>query len=144
VAEKPERATDKPDSPALEDLRTGRYDALFRGAPDKPADLYRAAQIRPPVPTVKLLNSLPVQPEDPVLPQYPPLARLARIEGKVIFKAEVDSAGNTTNFTLVGGHPMLVGSVKQAVTGWKFPTESAGKQIEGTIEFATNCAAKPH
>jgi TonB family protein len=130
------------DSDALRDVSLGKYDALFQGVPNKPSDLYRDAQFRPPTPTVRLLSSLPIQPQELPLPQYPPLARMARIEGKVIFKVEIDSDGNTKDFSLVSGHPMLRESVKQTVSTWRFPKDAAGEQVNATIEFATNCPAK--
>src|SRR5208337_202153 len=71
------------DPETLRHLSAGDYDALFQGAPDKPSDLYRAAQIHPPPPTVRLLRVVPTPPEVSALPEYPPLARLAHIEGVV-------------------------------------------------------------
>jgi protein TonB len=143
----PTAAGDEPsptgsESQLLSDLSFGKYDSLFQGAPDKPSDLYQAARKRPPTPTVRLLSSSPIQPQDFGLPQYPPLARVAHIEGTVAFKVEIDPNGNTAGFSLVSGHPMLRESVKQAVSSWRFPQDAAGHQIEATIEFATNCAVK--
>jgi len=48
------------DSQALRELGAGKYDELFKGAPDKPSELYQAAQTRPPAPTVRVAptNSL--------------------------------------------------------------------------------------
>lgn len=45
------------DSSTMQDLAAGRYDSLFEGAPDKPSDLYRASQIPPAVPEVRLIRS---------------------------------------------------------------------------------------
>ena len=143
VAEKEELSAEIPESEALSDLPSGKYDALFQGAPDKPSDLYRAAQIHPPLPNVRLLSSLPIQPQEFGLPHYPPLARLARIQGTVVFKVEIDPNGNTMNFTLVSGHPLLRESVKDAVRAWKFPKEGAGQTMDVAIEFAANCPPKP-
>jgi TonB family protein len=138
--EEPPAAKEKEaDLPALRDVSAGRYDALFAGARDKPSDLYRAAQIRPPTPTVRVVNTLPVKPEESAPPKYPPLAKAARIEGPVAFKVDVESDGRASNFTLVSGHPMLVPAVKDAVGRWRFPKEAAGQQVDGVIEFATNC-----
>ncbi len=90
LPEKEESSTRGATSPTLQDVGSGKYDVLFQGAPEKPSDLYRAAQIRPPAPSVRLLSSSPFQPEVFIQPKYPLLARLARIEGAVVFKAEVD------------------------------------------------------
>jgi len=130
------------DSPALADVNSGKYDDLFvriLGATDKPSEVYRASHILPPTPSVRLANVSPVKPETSNVPQYPPLATLARIEGAVAFKLDVDADGKTSNFTLVSGHPLLVPAVQDAVSRWRFPKEAAGQQIDGSIEFATNC-----
>jgi TonB family protein len=130
------------DSPTLAEIGSGKYDALFPGAPDKPSDLYRAAQISAPIPTVRLLDSTPVQPATFVVPLYPPLARLARIEGKVTFTVEVDRSGSPTEFAVETGHRLLRAAVEQAVAGWKFPTDASGQRVEASVEFRTNCPAK--
>jgi hypothetical protein len=74
-----------PESEALRDVGSGKYDELFEGAPDKPSDLYRAAQIKPIVPTVRLVGSTPSHPENFVQPEYPPIAKLAHADGIVFF-----------------------------------------------------------
>jgi hypothetical protein len=40
-------------SEALADGGSGKLDMLFQGAPDKPSELYHAARIRPPAPSVR-------------------------------------------------------------------------------------------
>src|SRR5207302_2190093 len=87
------------DSGILRDLAAGEYDALFQGARDKPSDLFRASQIPPPAPKIQLIRSVPLQPEVSVEPTYPPLARVAHIEGTLSFKLEIDSTGGATNLT---------------------------------------------
>jgi TonB family protein len=55
-----------------------------------------------------------------VTPHYPDDARLARIQGSVILKAEIDKNGNVDLLTLISGHPMLVPSAIEAVKQWKY------------------------
>jgi TonB family protein len=129
------------DSVALQDLAAGKYDELFKGAPDKPSDLYRAAQNLPAAPSVRLLTSVPFAPEVSVLPKYPALARAASIEGQVTFTAETDSSGGLTNVAFVNGHRLLQAAVQEALNTWKFPKEALNQQIHGTIEFLLNCHA---
>jgi hypothetical protein len=95
------------DSESLKDLAAGKYDALFPGASDKPSDLYRAAQNRPPTPSIRLAKNLAIQPLEFALPKYPPLARVAHIQGDVVFKFEIGQDGSASNFKLVSGHPCL-------------------------------------
>lgn len=128
-----------PDSESLKDLAAGKYDALFPGASDKPSDLYRAAQIAPPTPSIRLAKNLAIQPLEFALPKYPPLARVAHIQGVVVFKFEIAHDGSTSNFSAVSGHPLLTPSVKDAVERWKFAPGSTGQNADGTMEFATNC-----
>ena len=130
-----------PDSESLKDLAAGKYDALFPGASDKPSDLYRAAQIAPPTPSIRLAKDLAIQPLEFALPKYPPLARVAHIQGDVVFKFEIAHDGRTSNFSVMSGYPLLTPSVKDAVERWKFAPGSVGQKADGTIKFATNCPA---
>lgn len=127
------------DSQVLRDIGSGKYDELFHDAPDKPSDLYRAAQIRPPTPIVRLLSSAPFQPEVFAAPGYPPLARIARIGGTVNFAIDVSADGSATNFTVENGHLLLRGTTEKAVGDWKFSKDAAGQRIHAAIEFDTNC-----
>lgn len=126
-------------SEILRDISAGRYDELFTDAPDKPSDLYRAAQIPPPTPLVRLLSVQPFEPRTFVQPGYPPIARLAHIEGTVKFTLEVASDGSTTNFKVENGHPMLRPATEEAVSRWKFSNNAAGQTIHAVVEFVTNC-----
>jgi hypothetical protein len=133
----------KSDSGVLLELGAGRYDALFEGAPDKPSDLYRASQIPQPLPKVQLTSSVPFQPDELVQPVYPPLARMAHIEGALSFNFVIDNDGGTSTLTFESGHPLLRGVVEEAVKHWKYPKTSAGQQIHATIEFILNCPVQP-
>ncbi|SRR6266403_2521006 len=135
-----EKIPDKfPDSTNLRDLGEGKYDALFQGAPNRPSDLYRVAQIAPPSPSVRLLHSAPAEPEVLIKPQYPKLARMTLVEGQVEFRVDVDTNGNATNVTIESGHALLRTAVKVAVGAWRFPREVPGLQIHATLEFRLNC-----
>jgi len=70
------------DSASLEDLRSGKYDDLFPGAKEKASEIYRASLVAPPQPTVTLVSSTPVAPTQYALPHYPPLPRLAAVQGE--------------------------------------------------------------
>jgi TonB family protein len=142
LAEKDEPSSSGNDSALPRDVSLGKYDMLFQGAPDKPSDLYRAAQIAPPVPTIRLVSSEPFQPEAFIDPGYPPVAKLAYIEGTVRFTVDVGPDGRATNFRVESGHPMLRGATEKAASGWRFPKDAVGQRIHAVVEFATNCAAK--
>ncbi len=106
----------QPLSPAVEDLRRGAFDALFKQAPDKPSELYLKAQNPPPLPTVTLTKMSPVRPISEALPGYPPLARMTGTSGVVSFTLEVAPDGTVKNFQLVDGHPLLRKAVEVEVT----------------------------
>ncbi len=134
------RTSDKfPDSPNLRDLGEGKYDALFAGAPNKPSDLYRAAQVPTPQPIVRLLRSLPAEPEVLTMPEYPVLARRTGVEAEVELTVDIDTNGNVTNVTVERGHALLRDAAKEAASTWKFPREVPGLQIHATVEFRLNC-----
>jgi periplasmic protein TonB len=64
-------------------------------------------------------------------PQYPPLARQARIQGTVRFNAIIGKDGRIANLTLVSGHPLLVPSATSAVKQWQYkPTLLNGEPVE--------------
>lgn len=66
-----------------------------------------------------------------VEPEYPPLARQARIQGTVRFTAVLATDGSVKQLTLLGGHPLLVQAAKQAVEQWRFrPTLLNGEAVE--------------
>ena len=134
-----ETSADTGGSKSLGEVSSGKYDALFEGAPDKPSDLYRAAQVRPASPTVKLISVSPLRPEVFVEPRYPPLAKVAHIQGLVVFKGNIDPDGHLANLTIESGHPMLRGVVENSAGTWRFPKEAANQEVRATIEFKTNC-----
>jgi len=55
-----------------------------------------------------------------VLPQYPPLARSARIQGSVVLQAVISKEGVIENLRVVTGHPMLVPPAIDAVRQWRY------------------------
>jgi TonB family protein len=55
-----------------------------------------------------------------VPPNYPPLARQARIQGEVLLQAEVNTDGTVQNVKLISGNPMLAPAAIEAVKQWLF------------------------
>jgi TonB family protein len=131
------------ESPALQDVSTGKYDSLFQGAPDKPSDLYKASQLAVPKPDIEIQINTPIPTGawiEHTAPLYPQLARVARVEGKVILKFRVGPDGNVTSLIFESGHPMLRPASEKAVTSWRFSQDVFNQDIEATIEFRTNCS----
>src|SRR5712671_4941229 len=55
-----------------------------------------------------------------VQPNYPPLARQARIQGTVVLQAEISKDGTIQNLQLISGHPMLAPAAIEAVKQWRY------------------------
>src|SRR5712664_880106 len=54
-----------------------------------------------------------------VTPNYPQLAKQARIQGHVILQAEISKDGTIQNLQLISGHPMLAPAAIEAVKQWR-------------------------
>jgi periplasmic protein TonB len=55
-----------------------------------------------------------------VQPQYPPLARQARVQGIVVLQAVISREGKIENVQVISGHPLLVKSARDAVQQWRY------------------------
>ncbi len=70
-------------------------------------------------------------------PEYPPLAKMASIQGKVVVQVRIAKDGSVAEAKVVSGHPLLVGSAVNAVKQWKYkPFLANGSPVEArtTIE----------
>jgi protein TonB len=66
-----------------------------------------------------------------VIPEYPPLAKAARISGVVHLIGIIAKDGTIRNLQLVGGHPMLAHAAVEAVEQWVYePTLLNGEPVE--------------
>ena len=73
-------------------------------------------------------------------PQYPSLAKQARVFGDVVIDAVIDVQGNVVEMQVVSGHPLLVPAAVDALRKWKYqPTilneEPVPVQLMVTIKF---------
>jgi len=73
-------------------------------------------------------------------PNYPALARQARIEGTVVIDAVIDVSGNVVEAKVVSGHPLLLAAALEAVRQWKFEPTYLNEQpvpvaLLVTVEF---------
>jgi protein TonB len=74
-----------------------------------------------------------------VQPQYPEIARQARIQGTVALRAIISKAGTIENLTVEAGHPMLVPSAIRAVRQWRYrPYVLNGEPVEVGTEITVN------
>ncbi len=64
-------------------------------------------------------------------PVYPPLAKMARMQGTVKFQAVVGTDGKVESLQLVSGPPLLIQAAKDAVSQWVYrPTLLNGAPVE--------------
>jgi periplasmic protein TonB len=75
-----------------------------------------------------------------IKPNYPPLARQARIQGQVVLSATISKDGTIQGLTLMSGHPMLAPAAIEAVKQWKYKPyylngEPVEVQTQITVDF---------
>lgn len=74
-----------------------------------------------------------------VQPQYPPLARQARIQGSVVLQAVISREGAIEKLQVLSGHPMLVQAAVEAVRHWRYrPYVLNGEPVEVETEVTVN------
>jgi TonB family protein len=68
-------------------------------------------------------------------PEYPPLARMARIQGEVRLEVVVDKEATVQDVKVLSGHPLLVKAAIEAVSRWRYqPTLFQGQPVEVLTE----------
>jgi periplasmic protein TonB len=72
-------------------------------------------------------------------PEYPPLAKMARIQGTVRLEAVISKDGTIQDLKTVSGHPLLVKAALDAVQRWRYqPTLLNGEPVEVVTEIDVN------
>jgi periplasmic protein TonB len=109
-------------------LRTGRGTMPVR--PPAPTPVVRAIRIS------SMLEGNLIRRVEPV---YPPLARSARIQGRVVLAAVISKAGTIENLRTLSGHPMLVPAAVDAVSQWRYrPYILNGEPVEVETQITVN------
>jgi protein TonB len=74
-----------------------------------------------------------------VQPDYPAIARQARVQGLVVLRAMISREGTIVNLQVLSGHPMLVRAAVNAVQQWRYrPYVLNGEPIEVETEVKVN------
>ena len=74
-----------------------------------------------------------------VQPLYPPLARMARIQGPVVVAAVISKQGVMERVQAISGHPMLIRAAVDAVSQWRYkPYILNGEAIEVETQITVN------
>ena len=72
-------------------------------------------------------------------PEYPPLAKMARIQGTVKLEAVISKDGTIQDLKAVSGHPLLRQAALEAVARWRYqPTLLNGEPVEVVTEIDVN------
>src|SRR5579859_542488 len=72
-------------------------------------------------------------------PEYPPLAKMARIQGTVKLEAVISKDGTIQDLKAVSGHPLLRQAAMEAVARWRYqPTLLNGEPVEVVTEIDVN------
>ena len=83
--------------------------------------------VAPQVQAAKLIKQVP--------PEYPALARQARLQGVVLFQVTVGRDGRIAQMELIRGHPLLVPAAREALAQWVYkPTLLNGMPAEIVTE----------
>lgn len=77
-------------------------------------------------------------------PQYPPLARQARIQGVVVLEAQINKEGTVENLNVVTGHPLLIQAATDAVKQWVYkPVMLNGAPVDVVTSITVNFVLPP-
>lgn len=77
-------------------------------------------------------------------PVIPPLAKQARIGGKVKLLVVIGPSGQVTSAKVVAGHPLLAASAAEAVTQWRYrPFLESGQGVAVTTEVEVEFPGEP-
>lgn len=72
-------------------------------------------------------------------PPYPPMAKMARVQGAVVLQAIISKQGTIENLRVVSGHPMLVQAAMDAVRQWRYrPYLLNGEPVEVETQITLN------
>jgi TonB family protein len=130
----------------LAELKSGKFDAGLAGLADRDSFRKDAVAFRPkpkvkPV-TVRLANADQFHFDRYVHPQYPGLARAARISGKVELELTSNPAtGEMEQVKIISGHPVLTPSAAATAQQWRVAPgpETALRAARVVLEFVSNC-----
>jgi periplasmic protein TonB len=79
-----------------------------------------------------------------VRPAYPPLARIARVQGTVRLEAVISTKGAMQSLRVLSGPPLLVQAALDAVSQWRYqPTLLNGEPVEVSTEIDVNFTLSP-
>jgi protein TonB len=74
-----------------------------------------------------------------VAPVYPPLAVVARVQGRVALECAIAEDGRVTEVLLLSGHPLLDEAAAEAVRQWRYtPTLLNGVPVSVVLRVVVD------
>jgi len=125
-------------------IEAGDFDSLFPPQSDKVSAIVQKTKIKPTQPAVSVVGDLALAPSNVTMPNYPPIARVAHVEGVVKATFMVSSEGVASDVRTVDGPPMLRLGVENAVKTWRFGEGQSGRVVEVSFQFRLNCSVPSH
>ncbi|MGC1382183.1 MAG: hypothetical protein WA823_00260 [Candidatus Acidiferrales bacterium] len=139
LADKAPGPPPKPDDAALRGLAAGKFDSVIPDAPDKLSALYQTSREVVPVPSVRLVSSMPVEPSSTPF-DLNGIDKQLILNGTAVVAFDVDKDGKPENVILEYAPRNINWIVTQGVLRWeRFPKEAAGTYVQQRFEFRTNC-----
>ena len=133
-----------PETELFHALRDGRFNGLFGNDSTLTEAVHDAQDGPPPPPTIELVETIPFSPVEAIIPKiYPPIGRLARVEGVVAVQADIDTSGKVI-IKSADGPKMLQGAASEAIRKWIFPEAAFGHSEEVKVQFKLNCTPHIH
>lgn len=139
--------TEHPEASARGDLIdqivNGSFDSLFGSQTKVSAIAQDAVKGPPPPSTIQVESVSPIAAITPELPQYPPIAKIAHVEGLVEATFDVGRDGVVRNISFVSEPrlQMLQPAVSDSISKWKFPESAWGKSGKASVRFQLNCGS---
>ena len=77
-------------------------------------------------------------------PQYPPLAKAARIGGTVVLEYKIGGNGEPTELRLVSGHPLLAPGAQANLRTWRFDASGERVGSRRTVDYIFAFSGTPN
>lgn len=137
-------ASSTTDSKLVAAVERGDFDSLFPPKSDKVSTIAQKTKTRPTPPSVSIVGNRALTPTNLTLPNYPPIARVAHVEGIVTAAFTISEEGAVSELKIVDGPPMLRYGVENAVKVWSFDKAQSGRVVEVSFQFKLNCSVPAH
>ena len=120
---------------ALADLARAREQSLTaQGVTGPPTVMPHTPTVEEAFPGMPVLSPAPA-PSSSADPEYPPLARMARVQGTISLAVAIGADGHPYNIRVMRGHPLLVQAAINAVKNWTYPPVAQASAFEADVNF---------